>query len=396
MQPARVDIAIFGGGIAGLWTLARLRQAGYAAVLFEAKNLGGIQTIASQGIIHGGAKYALTGNLTESARAIGAMPGVWRACLEGKGELDLSRVRVLSEHQYLWSTTNLVSRMAGFFAGKAMRSRMTQMEGDERPEPFRHPAFKGTLYSLEEQVLDVVSLVSELAGQLGDYCYRLRDDEFRLERDADGIYLINIPGEDLQIKAKRLVLAAGQGNAELLHKLGRDKPAMQLRPLHMAVATGALPSMHAHCLGSGTIPRITVTSAPMADGRTAWCLGGQVAESGVERPPEQQIEAAKQELAEVLPWIDMSGVEWSSFRVERAEHKTAGGLRPESYFLDADDGVLTIWPTKLAFAPRLAQEVLAVLEKEDVLPQQGDASGLDCLPRPDLALPPWEVAAECS
>lgn len=391
MQQARVDIAIFGGGIAGLWTLARLRQAGFSTVLFESNALGGVQTIASQGIIHGGAKYALTGNLTESARAIGAMPGVWRACLEGRGELDLSRVRVLSEHQYLWSTTSLVSRMAGFFAGKAMRSRMTQVDDGDRPDPFRHPRFKGTLYRLEEQVLDMDSLVRELADQSSEYCYLLEEDGFSLERTAGGGHQIGIPG--LKIEAGHLILAAGQGNAGLLRRLGRDRPAMQLRPLHMAVLKGELPSIHAHCLGSGTTPRITLTSAPMRDGRTAWYLGGQVAETGVDRSPDRQIKAARRELAEVLPWIDIGDTEWSTLRVDRAERKTAGGLRPESCFLDADGGVLTVWPTKLAFAPRLAQEILAALEKDGAVPQQGDVQALNVLPRPGLALPPWEVTA---
>jgi len=108
-----VDLVIFGGGIAGLWLLGRLSRAGYSCLLLEADGLGGVQTLASQGIIHGGTKYALTGVLTGSSQAIAAMPGVWRACLAGHGELDLSRVRVLSEHQYLWSTAGLGSRVTG-------------------------------------------------------------------------------------------------------------------------------------------------------------------------------------------------------------------------------------------------------------------------------------------
>ena len=50
------DIIIFGGGIAGLWLLNRLHNEGYQAILLETEALGGSQTIASQGIIHGGLK----------------------------------------------------------------------------------------------------------------------------------------------------------------------------------------------------------------------------------------------------------------------------------------------------------------------------------------------------
>ena len=52
----QVDIAIFGGGVAGLWLLNRLRKAGYQAILLEADRLGAGQTRYAQGIIHGGTK----------------------------------------------------------------------------------------------------------------------------------------------------------------------------------------------------------------------------------------------------------------------------------------------------------------------------------------------------
>ncbi|MFN3402304.1 MAG: FAD-dependent oxidoreductase, partial [Ferrovibrio sp.] len=39
-----VDVAILGGGIAGLWLLARLKRAGYSALLIEREALGAGQT----------------------------------------------------------------------------------------------------------------------------------------------------------------------------------------------------------------------------------------------------------------------------------------------------------------------------------------------------------------
>jgi glycerol-3-phosphate dehydrogenase len=392
MHHTRADIAIFGGGIAGLWTLARLRQAGYFAVLFESRALGGLQTIASQGIIHGGVKYALTGNLTESARAIGEMPGVWRACLEGSGELDLSQVRVLSDHQYLWSSSGLVSRMTGFFASKAMRSRMTQVEAADLPEPFRHPGFNGSLYRLEEQVLDVASLVTELVRQLGEHCYQVDEADLQFQSQKGDSHLVRMPGAGIDLEVNRLLLAAGRGNAGLLQRLGRETPAMQLRPLHMVVVKGELPPLFAHCLGSGTTPRITVTSCPTADGSMAWYLGGQLAEGGNDRTPEQQIGQAQRELTELLPYLDLSGAEWSSLRIDRAEPKTAGGARPDGCFLHSEAGVITAWPTKLAFAPRLAQQVLQQLQQEGVAPRPETVAGLEPLPHPPLATTPWEMA----
>ena len=72
------DIVILGGGIAGLWLLNRLYSEGYQPLLIETKALGSGQTLASQGIIHGGLKYALSGSLTGAANVIADMPRRWR------------------------------------------------------------------------------------------------------------------------------------------------------------------------------------------------------------------------------------------------------------------------------------------------------------------------------
>src|SRR5690606_19834973 len=56
-----LDAVVIGGGIAGLWVLDRITAAGYSSLLLERAALGARQTIASQGIIHGGAKYEAEG-----------------------------------------------------------------------------------------------------------------------------------------------------------------------------------------------------------------------------------------------------------------------------------------------------------------------------------------------
>ena len=84
------DAVIIGGGIAGLWLLNALRRAGYGVVLLESHRLGSSQTLASQGMIHGGLKYALGGVPSRASETIASMPGRWRACLDGDGELDLT------------------------------------------------------------------------------------------------------------------------------------------------------------------------------------------------------------------------------------------------------------------------------------------------------------------
>ena len=91
------------------------------------------QTLASQGMIHGGTKYALDGLLTKAASEIGAMPALEQA-LQGKGTVDLSHVQLEREDQLLWSVESIAANLLGFFASKAMRSRMERID----PHPRRH------------------------------------------------------------------------------------------------------------------------------------------------------------------------------------------------------------------------------------------------------------------
>ncbi|WP_177418542.1 FAD-dependent oxidoreductase [endosymbiont of Lamellibrachia barhami] len=390
MKILETDIVIFGGGIAGLWTLGRLHQAGYRCLLLESGCIGGVQTPASQGIIHGGTKYALTGKLTGSSQAIRAMPGIWRDALAGHGELDLSAVRILSDHQYLWSTAGLVSRMAGFFAGKVMQSRIGEVEGENRPKLFQDKAFKGHVYRLEEPVLDVASLVTELFRQYGRYTLRIDwPDGIKFDA-ANQLVLLGDKGGRLQIRSRRTLLTAGAGNETLLREFGLEQPAMQRRPLQMVMLRGKLPPLYAHCLGAGANPRLTITSYPLADGDHVWYLGGSIAEEGVDRSVRAQVDAAKHELRMLMPWVDLSAAEWSTLRVDRAEPRQPGGKRPDNSFLEQLQDVMVAWPTKLAFAPRLAQQVIDRMQQDGIAPSKGELKIPEGWPRPPVTRLPWE------
>ena len=83
------DVIVLGGGIAGLWIGNRLRQAGYNLIVIEKEKLGAGQTLAAQGMIHGGQKYVLQGIVTPHATAAARMPQRWQACFMGEGDVDL-------------------------------------------------------------------------------------------------------------------------------------------------------------------------------------------------------------------------------------------------------------------------------------------------------------------
>ena len=380
------DVLIVGAGVAGLWLNARLRRQGFSTVLVENGTLGGAQTVKSQGIIHGGAKYALHGALTGASEAIADMPRRWRKALAGDGELDLSGVRLLSEAHYLWSPGTLAGNLTSFFASKAVRGRVDQVKGDQLPPALQNPRFKGKVYRLAELVVDVPSLIERLAQLAGDGLLAGQNIEPLFENNE----LIGLRVDGREIHAQRIVFSAGAGNAELLASAGINVPAQQLRPLHMVLVKGpSLKPLYAHCLGGGSKPRITVTTHPAADGEWVWYLGGDIAEAdGVAREPSEQIAVAQKELGNLLPWVDLSQAQWATLRVSRAEPAQSGLVRPDNAFL-ADQGRLLVgWPTKLALAPDFSDRVLQALEHDGIKP--GNAPALPEFPRPPLGKTAWE------
>ncbi|MCK4706377.1 MAG: FAD-dependent oxidoreductase [Gammaproteobacteria bacterium] len=385
-----VDVLIVGGGIAGLWTLARLKQAGYKAVLLEADSLGAGQTRFAQGIIHGGTKYALTGKLTASSEAVADMPALWRNCLEGRGSLDLTQATLLSDAHYLWSTSSLTSRVSGFFASKLMRARTNELDEKIRPELFKHADFKGQIYALDEPVFDAMSVVRAIAEPVMESILAIKGNSFKYDND-----ILSVQAQDDQrydFSFKKIVLTAGQGNAALLSEFGLQQPEMQLRPLKMVMLRGGLSEMvFAHCMGASVNPRITITSNHDEKGEVVWYLGGQLAEDGVERSNAEQIKQAKREISELIPWLDQSECQWATLDIDRAEVKKPGTKRPDTFFVEQKNKVITAWPTKMALSPLMAESVLKVIN-DDALSREHDVE-LPSWPKPSYASLPWNEDA---
>lgn len=354
------DVVVIGGGIAGLWLLNVLTARGFDAVLLERDALGAGQTLSSQGMIHGGLKYALAGALTGASEAIADMPRRWRQCLTGAGEVDLTGVPVLSDRYYMWTNETTLSQLGAFLASKLLRGRIDKLSPDAYPEPFDQ-GFVGTLYELDDLVLDTGALLARLAAPHKGRIVHAHVTAEMLQRDASGD-LQAVVTADATISAGVYVFAAGAGNGELL-EASRSPQSMQLRPLHQVlIEHPGLPALFAHCIANlkRPEPRITITSHQGRDQRI-WYLGGQLASSGVDRSDTQQHAVARQELADCLPWLDLSDARMRSVRVDRAEPKTTLGLRPDEAFVARHGREITVWPTKLSLAPDLGDKVLACL-----------------------------------
>ncbi|MFN3235353.1 MAG: FAD-dependent oxidoreductase [Gammaproteobacteria bacterium] len=368
-----IDVAIIGGGIAGCWLLHTLRQRGYSAFLFEKNALGAGQTVCSQGIIHGGMKYALTGKLTQASQAIADMPTVWRDCLSGDGEIDLRAAKILSEHQYLFSSGQIGGTLMSFLASKALKSRVKKLSAESYPELFKHDEFKGAVYQLNEPVVNVPAVLQCFLDQYRDAIFQ-------------GDY------SSLNIQAKRIIFTAGEHNEDFLTQYHLAQPKMQRRPLHMVyICAKQLPPAFAHCMQLSDKPRLTITTHRSQDGMV-WYIGGDIAETGVHRKQEEQIAFAKKELQQCFPWLDLSEARWGSFFIDRAEMQQAKGSRPDQPCFYEHDNMVFAWPTKLAFAPVLAKRIVEECF-EALSPDQAQGlEKLNALPKPEVASPIWSVS----
>ena len=386
----RVDVAIVGGGIAGLWLVNLLRARGYSAVLIERSAFGDGQTICSQGMIHGGLKYALSGALGPASQAISAMPARWRNCLAGHGEIDLRGVVVLSDRYYLWSTNNsTLGRLAGFFASSLLRGRIRRLERSEFPLAFDAPRFSGVVYELDELVIDTPSLLACLAETAGDCTLRGDVTAQHLIRNDDGsVAAIRLP--EIEIAASRFLFTAGAGNEALVHALKVPGPAMQRRPLKQLILRHpGLPRLYAHCIEqlTGVEPRLTVTSHLDTRGEWLWYLGGQLASDPVDRSTDEHLLFARAELAACLPWLDLSTAPLEPLHIDRAEPLQQHRRRPDEAFVATVGNVMVCWPTKLTLAPDLGDKVLAALTIPPTFAAV-DKARFDAS-RPSVADAPW-------
>lgn len=389
----QTDIAIIGGGIAGLWTLNQLRNQGFNAVLFEQEALGSYQTVGSQGMIHGGIKYALSGAWSGSSEAISTMPGVWRNCLQGSGKVDLRGTKILSEDFYLWSHSGLTSKVSSFFASKMLRGRVDKLAPRDYPPPLRSDKFKGQAYRLVDLVLDVPSVVTVLAEQHRDAIYSIDWNQASLERDGDKGF---IRSPDWELHPRQLILTAGAGNEALISALGGSEPAMQRRPLQQVVMKHEYPEpFYSHCTGGSASPRLTISSHKTSHGEPVWYLGGDLATEGADADPDQLIQKAQQEIAELLPWIDFGQCHWRTLRLDRGEPLQSALLRPDSAFVGPVDSVnnaLVGWPTKLSLTPNLADEVDIALMERGIIPGPAtDLTPLAATGRPAVAATYWDT-----
>jgi hypothetical protein len=356
------EVVIFGGGITGLWLLDELRRQGKSAILFDKNGLGTGQTITSQGIIHGGLKYTLTGQLTGSAQRIREMPARWNDSLQAQQEPHLDQVAIRSHYCYLWRTNSMSSQFGMIGARIGLRVTPEKMEQAEIPELLQQA--HGDVYKLPETVVSPHSLIEVLAQRNAGSLFQIPAScriEFLSAKPKEiwGVRLVNRDQEWI-LSPRSFIFTAGQGNESLRELAGLEPHRMQRRPLHMLLLRGNLPDFCGHCV-DGAKTRLTITSERMGPDDCVWQVGGQLAEVGTRLETLELIRHGIQELKVVLPHLNLTGIQATTYHVDRAEGVTSAGTRPESPCVIRDRSIITCWPTKLALAPVAVEEVLQSL-----------------------------------
>lgn len=388
----KTDALIFGGGVAGLWLLNRLRNAGYSAWLLESGELGRGQSVASQGIIHSGLKYVNDGTLNRSATAVADMPEVWRSCLAGQGDVDLQGTRILSDAYYMLPRNSLRARLLSFLGSKALASKTNRIAPDDYPGFFQGKV-KGPMYRIADFVIDVPSLLAMLCNRHHDSVFSIDWKDARLETGDNGRITGLAFNDGTRIEAKEYISCCGGGTESLLEQNGLHVAPMQRRPLQQVMVrhrhTGPV---YVHCVSSNIdlTPELTITTHNNKAGEPVWYLGGRLAEEGAGMNANALIDKARRTLGELFPWCDFTGAEWGTLAIDRAEAKQADGRRPEDASLVIHQNLAVCWPTKLTLAPALADKVLAHFQAQRISSSTEAGAGPQFLPRPQVAATPWE------
>jgi len=352
------DIIIHGAGIAGLWTLARLKNLGYDALLVEPNAVGGVQTMASQGIIHSGLKYVLGGKINPLARSISAMPEIWRAALRGEGPVDLSKAVVATESQLLLIPKGMIGAIMKVGAKNFLGAELDKIKW---PPEISASGFQGSVVDMGEPVLDIPSVVQALAEPLKT-CIRA---------SAEGI------------RAKKHIYTAAWGN-------DISKITTQRRPLLMGLLKNAPFPVWAHFVGASDKPLATITTHTAKDGSLIWYFGGQVAEREKTANPDDVYADIHAALKKYMPDVKTDGAELSVLAIDRIEAKGTGFMPDAPVVQNIDDKIFA-WPTKLTFAPMMADKIVEKLAADNISPSHNHTDW-SFLPEIGYAQPPWETA----
>lgn len=398
MTRQHADIVIVGAGIAGLWSFHQLTRLGYDVLLLESGGIGGFQSLASQGIIHSGLKYTLTGKVNKLAKSISAMPDIWVSSIVGTGQVDLTKANIAAESQQLLIPRGLMGGVIKTVARTMLGRNVFEIPKADWPESISQSGFNGSVIHMSEPVLDIPSVVHALAdinpGAIrkidhAGHSQSTRTSDLRAENGDPAKLDTSFGG----IEAKCIIFTTAESNLALARASDQEgQLETQSRPLLMGMLKPAPYSLFVHLVGPSEKPVATITTHKDANGELIWYLGGQVAERSKEAPVSETRDAIKMALAKYLPAVNVSRLQWATLPIDRVEGKSESkGWMPDTPTIHDAGNVLYCWPTKLTFAPLLANGIIEKLKQKGIEPSN-KRSDWSTLPEAEFALPPWDTA----
>lgn len=384
MPETKVDVVIFGAGIAGLWAFNRLKKLGFNVLLLEKDTIGCGQTVASQGIIHSGLKFSLAGKVNKLAQTISKMPDLWRDALRGEGDVDLSAAQMATQSQQLLIPSGFMGGLTKLVAERALGNNVHSVSKDEWPQEIKDSGFKGSLIFMDEPVLNVPSVLHALAAPYKNCIRKISDEQ------------ASNPFEFLKeqnITAKRVIFTSAASNHDIAKANAHDKGLeTQHRPLVQGMMKNAPFPLFAHLVGKTDKPIASITTHEMSDSTLVWYLGGLVAERSVDSNPQDVIDAALKAYKNYLPNIDFSNAEWATLPINRVEGKSkTDSWMPDTPTIHHTEDALYCWPTKLTFAPMLSDMILEELNERGIT-ASNTSSDFSFLPEADYTRTPWDNA----
>ena len=384
-----VDALIVGGGAAGLWVRAVLKSYGRSTVLIESDALGAGQTIASQGIIHNGAKYAAEADAGERASVLRVIAFAWRLHLDNENNPELQGTTVHSDQSWYWNPEGPLPKCLDDWWDEYHP--VDDGLGTTHPLLRECPAARRN----DERSICPESLLNVLAGDDRRDLLLVSQDCIRWQvKEAGEVDAVTLSHSDidtqLTLRPRVVFFTAGVGNAELRGAVGlTGAESMQRRPLRMGLVRGQMPTICGHWFDDDG-PRLTISTQFDDKSRTIWQLGGRVAEGPGATSSRESLTQCRHELSLALPSFDLSQTEWASYDAVRAEPTTLDGRIPSALDgMSLEGNVITLWPTKLTLLPYHMIDLRRMLDREGAMPQRD--IDLPDWPRPEVARPPWKT-----
>jgi plasmid stability protein len=313
----------------------------------------------------------LAGKVSELARAISAMPQRWQDALKGKGEIDLSAAVMNAKSQQLLIPDGLMSGVIKSVASKALGDAAHEIVESKWPKNITKSGFKGSIVHMDEPVLDIPSVIRTLA-----------------EMNSN-----TIRASDEGVSAKLHIYTAAEGNEKAAKKAGHGKGMeTQARPLLMGMLKPAPFEIYAHLVGKSDKPVCTITTHKDKEGTLVWYLGAGVAERPKNASEREVFMDCRKAFKKFFPQTNFDLVQWATLPIDRIEGKSKkDGWMPDTPTIHEAGDVLYCWPTKLTFAPLLADNVIEKIQTRGLKPS-GAISKWDHLSEAEIAETPWDEA----